>query len=169
MIKVLKYTVLSTQPGEIRGFSAPPAALGSAAALKLQLSSRRPPPPRWLNNRCHVKRAVKALPECLCQQPCRLEPSNQHKPAPPPRKRCLAVPNEARWEPSSLDSPPPILFLADPGLRFPDVAILGLSAWRGRAAVFSRTESQQANPEINKEIKEPFLPSALVKNCRLHF
>lgn len=56
-----------------------PAALRSATALKLQLSFSHSSKRTlyfclpssfawWLNNRCHVKRAVKALPECLCQQ-----------------------------------------------------------------------------------------------------
>lgn len=122
----------------------------------------------WLNTRCHVKRAVKALPKCLCQQQQRLGASGPSLPTCSPRrkkkgseeeKQSLRSPNDARWEPSSarfcwaaLLTPTPELFLAAPGLRFSDAAILGLSAWWGPSSCLQQEKkSRKPNCEINKE------------------
>lgn len=112
----------------------------------------------WLNNRCHVKRAVKALPECLCQQQrpgWAVQPAHHagKKRANEEEKHSLRSPNDARWEPSSarfcwaaLPTPAPVLFCEAPGLRFSDTAILGLSAWWGPSSCLQqKKKSRQPN------------------------
>lgn len=111
----------------------------------------------WFNNRCHVKRAVKALPECLCQQQrpgWSVQPAHHagKKRANEEKKQSLRSPNDARWEPSSarfcwaaLPTPTPDLFLAAPGLWFSDTAILGFSAWWGPSSCLQHKKKRHNN------------------------
>lgn len=163
----------------------PPAALRLATALKLQLSFSHsskhypvPRPPSLPSSDGSITGAMLrellklSLSVCVSSN-VQAEPSNllttqEKKKANEEEKQSLRSPNDARWEPSSarfcwaaLPTPAPVLFLAAPGLRFSDAAILGLSAWWGPSSCLQqKKKSQQPNREINKEIKEHFPPSA---------
>lgn len=82
-------------------------------------------------------------------EPSNLLTTQEKKRANEEEKHSLLSPNDARWEPSSarfcwaaLLTPTPVLFLAAPGLRFSDTAILGLSAWWGPSSCLQQKKSR---------------------------
>lgn len=147
----------------------PPAALRLATALKLQLSfshsSKRYPVPRPPSlpssdgsiTGAMLRELLKLSLSVCVSSNVQAEPSNllttqEKKKANEEEKQSLRSPNDARWEPSSarfcwaaFPTPAPVLFLAAPGLRFSDAAILGLSAWWGASSCLQQKKKSHDN------------------------